>query len=215
MSNESAFSRSGILFVLSAPSGAGKSTLCNNLRQAPDFIYSVSCTTRKPRAGEVDGEDYIFLARDTFQRRIERNEFLEYAEVHGNYYGTPKDAVIRNLSSGIDVLIDVDVAGAARIRNHEDPQIAGSLADVFIMPPSIDELRKRLLRRGSENQTEIATRIANATLEMKAWKDYKYTIISGSMEEDLQKFRAIMKAERYLSKRLRHSPVQPEEPRLL
>ncbi len=215
MSNNSAFSRSGILFVISAPSGAGKSTLCNNLRQAPDFIYSVSCTTRKPRPGEVDGEDYFFISNDIFQRRIERDEFLEYAEVHGNFYGTTKDTVTRNLSSGVDVLIDIDVAGASQIRKSDDPQVADSLVDVFIMPPSIDELRKRLQKRGSESETEIATRISNATKEMQAWKDYKYTIVSGSMEEDLQKFRAIMKAERYLTRRLRYNPVRPEEPKLL
>ena len=214
MSNNPLFSRTGILFVLSAPSGAGKSTLCNSLRRTPDFVYSISCTTRAPRPGEIDGEDYYFLSREAFQRRIERGEFLEYAEVHGNFYGTPRDNVTRHVSEGVDVLIDVDVAGAGQIRNCGDPRVVESLADVFIMPPSVDELHRRLLKRGSENSDEIERRIANATAEMKFWRDYKYTIISGSMEEDLQKFRAIMKAERYLTRRLRQTPLTPEQPKL-
>lgn len=194
--------RSGILFVLSAPSGAGKTTLTTSLRQKPDFVYAVSCTTRAPRAGEIDGEDYTFLGHEEFQARIAAGEFLEYAEVHGQYYGTLKSPVLDNLSQGVDVLIDVDTAGAANIRNCGDPEILSALADVFIMPPGLDELARRLRKRGTESEEQIATRLLNATAEMRHWRDYRYTLISGSMEEDIEKFRAVMRAERYLSRRL-------------
>src|SRR5437762_429898 len=106
------FSRYGILFVVSAPSGTGKTTLCDALRQTPDFIYSVSCTTRPQRPTEIEGEDYYFINEEEFLRRVEHDEFLEYARVHGNYYGTLRDTVLSNLQKGIDVLIDVDIQGA-------------------------------------------------------------------------------------------------------
>jgi len=198
------FRRTGVLFVLSAPSGAGKTTLCSALRHKPDFVYAVSCTTRAPRSGEIEGEDYYFLADAEFDRRAAAGEFLEHAEVHGRKYGTLKSAVIDNLAKGIDVLIDIDTEGAASIRQCGDAFILEALADVFIMPPDLDELRRRLTKRGTENDEQIAVRIANAAAEMEHWHDYKYTIISGSMEEDIEKFRAVMRAERYLSRRLRH-----------
>ncbi len=200
--NNPTFHRSGILFVLSAPSGAGKTTLTTALRQKPDFVYAVSCTTRAPRAGEVDGEDYFFLSDEEFARRVEAGEFLEHAEVHGRRYGTLKSTVLENLSRGIDVLIDIDTAGAAGIRNCGDPAILAALADVFIMPPGLDELARRLRKRGTETEQQIETRIRNAAAEMQHWRSYRYTLISGSMEEDIEKFRAVMRAERYLSRRL-------------
>ena len=198
------FRRTGVLFVLSAPSGAGKTTLCSGLRHKPDFVYAVSCTTRAPRAGEIEGEDYYFLSDAEFDRRAAAGEFLEHAEVHGRKYGTLKSTVIDNLAKGIDVLIDIDTEGAASIRQCGDAFILDALADVFIMPPDLDELRRRLTKRGTENDEQIAVRIANAAAEMERWHDYKYTIISGSMEEDIEKFRGVMRAERYLSRRLRH-----------
>ena len=149
------FSRYGILFVISAPSGAGKTTICDALRQTPDFVYSVSCTTRTPRAGE-----------------------------------------------GVDVLIDIDTQGAGAIRDCGDEFIRRALSDVFIMPPNLEELRRRLTKRGTETPEQIELRLVNAAREMKLWRDYRYTIISQSMEEDLQKFRHIIGAERYLSSRL-------------
>lgn len=198
------FRRTGVLFVLSAPSGAGKTTLCTALRQKSDFVYAVSCTTRTPRSGETEGEDYYFLSDEEFDRRAASGEFLEYAEVHGRKYGTLKSTVIDNLVQGIDVLIDIDTVGAVSIRQCGDPFILDALADVFIMPPDLDELRRRLAKRGTETEDQIATRIANAAAEMERWHDYKYTIISGSTEEDIEKFRGVMRAERYLSRRLRH-----------
>ncbi len=196
------FTRSGILFVVSAPSGAGKTTLCDALRQTPDFVYSVSCTTRAPRAGEIEGEDYQFLSEEEFLRQVAAGEFLEYAKVHESYYGTLRGPIRANLDSGVDVLIDVDTQGAASIRNYDDEFIRQALCDVFIMPPDLDELRRRLTKRGTETAQQIDLRLQNAAREMELWRDYRYTIISKSMEEDLLKFRHIMGAERYLSRRL-------------
>ena len=200
MSNK--FSRYGILFVVSAPSGAGKTTLCDALRQTPDFVYSVSSTTRPPRAGEIDGEDYRFISEDEFRARVKAGDFLEHARVHEHRYGTLRQPVFENLKNGVDVLIDIDTQGAASIRNCGDAFIATALSDVFIMPPDLDELRRRLMKRGTETAAQIELRLQTAAREMRLWRDYRYTIISKSMEEDLQKFRQIMGAERILSRRL-------------
>ena len=130
--NSPTFHRAGILFVLSAPSGAGKTTLTSALRQKPDFVYAVSCTTRAPRSGEVDGEDYFFLDPDEFARRAAAGEFLESAEVHGCSYGTLKATVLENLTRGVDVLIDIDTTGANSIRSCTDPVITSALADADV-----------------------------------------------------------------------------------
>jgi guanylate kinase len=196
------FTRTGILFVVSAPSGAGKTTLCDALRQTTDFVYSVSCTTRPPRAGEIEGEDYHFLSEADFVARVKAGEFLEHAKVHEHYYGTLRKPLIANLQNGVDVLIDVDIQGAAALRGSDDQIIREALCDVFIMPPDLDELRRRLTKRATEATKQIELRIVTAAREMALWRDYRYTIISKSMEEDLQKFRNIMGAERYLSRRL-------------
>ena len=196
------FSRYGILFVISAPSGAGETTLVAALRQTPDLVYSVSCTTRAPRAGEIDGQDYQFLSDADFRARVKAADFLEYAQVHGDFYGTLRKPVITNLKNSVDVLIDIDTQGAAAIRNCDDPFIRQALADVFIIPPDLEELRRRLMNRGTETAQQIDSRLATAAREMELWRDYRYTIISRSVEEDLQKFRHIMDAEGYLSRRL-------------
>ena len=200
--NRPVFRRKGILFVISAPSGTGKTTLCENLRATPDFIYSVSCTTRSPRPGEEDGVDYHFLSKEDFLSRASKGEMLEHALVHGNYYGTLKATVKEALAQGTDVLLDIDVQGAASIRKTDDPMVKDSLVDVFIMPPTIEELEKRLRKRGTETEEQVQRRLQTGSEESKMWPLYKYTILSGSMEEDLIKFRAIMRAERYLSRRL-------------
>jgi guanylate kinase len=196
------FSRYGILFVISAPSGAGKTTLVEALRQTPEFVYSVSCTTRPPRGGEIDGEDYYFLSESDFLARVNVGEFLEHAKVHGHYYGTWRTPVLDYLKTGVDVLIDIDTQGAAAIRNCGDEFIRQALSDVFIMPPDLEELRRRLTKRGTETEKQIELRLITAAREMELWRDYRYTIISQSVEEDLLKFRHIMGAERYLSRRL-------------
>ena len=196
------FSRYGILFVISAPSGAGKTTLVEALRQTANFVYSVSCTTRAPRGGEIEGEDYQFLSDPDFRARVKAGDFLEHAQVHGDFYGTLRKPVVTNLKSGVDVLIDIDTQGAAAIRNCDDPFIRQALTDVFIMPPDLEELRRRLTKRGTETAQQIDSRLVTAAREMELWRDYRYTIISRSVEEDLQKFRHIMGAESYLSRRL-------------
>jgi guanylate kinase len=196
------FSRYGILFVISAPSGAGKTTLVDALRQTSEFVYSVSCTTRSPRTGEIDGEDYQFLSEADFVGRIKGGEFLEHAKVHGHYYGTLLQPVLANLKDGRDVLIDIDTQGAASIRNCDNPFIRDAFTDVFIMPPDLEELRRRLMKRGTETPEQIELRLTTAGREMQLWRGYRYTIISRSVEEDLQKFRHIVGAERYLSRRL-------------
>jgi guanylate kinase len=200
--NRPVFRRQGILFVISAPSGTGKTTLCENLRATPDFIYSVSCTTRAPRPGEENGVDYHFLSRERFLSLIDDGEMLEYALVHGHYYGTLKATVKEALEQGTDVLLDIDVQGAATIRKTDDAMVRDSLVDVFIMPPTIEELERRLRKRGTETEEQMQERLKTGREESKLWRLYKYTILSGSMEEDLTKFRAIMRAERYLSRRL-------------
>lgn len=196
------FTRSGILFVVSAPSGTGKTTLCANVRQTPDLVYSVSCTTRPIRKGEKDGADYYFLSREEFEKRIRSGEMLEHADVYGQHYGTPKGPILEHLAAGRDVLLDIDVQGARQIRDSKDPKIREALADIFIMPPDLEELRRRLEGRGTETAAQIDKRIHAANSEMADWKSYRYTILSSSMEEDLIKFRAIIRAERYLSRRL-------------
>jgi guanylate kinase len=197
------FSRSGILFVISAPSGAGKTTLVEAVRKTSDLFYSVSCTTRAPRSGETDGEDYQFLSDADFRAKVGVGDFLEHAQVHGDFYGTLREPVLTNLKNGVDVLIDIDTQGAATIRNCDDPVIRQALTDVFIMPPDLDELRQRLRKRGTETEEQIKRRLETATREMELWRDYRYTIISGSVEDDLDKFRHIMATESYLSRRLR------------
>lgn len=197
--------RSGILFVLSAPSGAGKTTLTAALRSAPDFVYSVSCTTRPPRPGEAHGTDYFFLQHDDFRRHIDAGDFLEFAEVHGNFYGTLKSTVLASLVQGVDVLLDIDTAGAAGIRACDDPVIRDALADIFLMPPGLAELERRLRGRGTETEAQVATRLRNAAAEIEQRPRYRYTLVSGTREDDLQGFRAIMRAERSLSRRLEFS----------
>jgi guanylate kinase len=196
------FTRSGILFVVSAPSGTGKTTLCTSVRQTPDLVYSVSCTTRPIRTGEKDGVDYFFLTPSEFAKKMKEGEMLETADVYGHLYGTPKGPVLEHLASGRDVLLDIDVQGARQVRSNQDGKIKEALADIFIMPPDLEELKRRLEGRGTEDAQQIAKRIKAADAEMADWKSYRYTILSSSMEEDLIKFRAIIRAERYLSRRL-------------
>lgn len=194
--------RKGILFVISAPSGAGKTTLCNGLQHGPEFVFSVSCTTRAKRPGEVDGVDYFFLSEDDFKKRLDRGDFLENAQVHGKFYGTLRETVVDNLNRGIDMLLDIDFQGAAQVRACPDATIHDALVDVFLMPPSIDMLRHRLQKRATETAGQIELRLANARREIEHRSEYRYTIISGSVQEDIENFNAIIAAERQRSRRL-------------
>ena len=191
----------GILFLISAPSGGGKSTLLKLLSSYHDFVYSVSCTTRAPRPGEVDGQDYHFLSLEEFERRAAAGEFLEYARVHGNCYGTLKSTVLENLKAGRDVLLDVDIQGADQIRAAASDELKAAMVDIFLMPISMSELQRRLNKRNTETAEQLAVRLQNARWEMERWRDYRYTIISGSPEADLENFRAIMRTERMRSSR--------------
>ncbi len=203
--------RRGILFVISAPSGGGKSTLISHLRGDADFTFSISCTTREPRPGEIDGTHYHFVGKMDFEARIEAGDFLEYAFVHGNYYGTLRENVVASLTAGTDVLLEIDVQGAATVRGNGGI-IAESLADIFLMPPSFEELRRRLLRRGTESPEQLDLRLANARREIESWRDYRYTIVSGSPEDDVINFRAILRAERQVSSRLLTEASISEQP---
>ena len=196
------FTRHGILFLISAPSGAGKTTVVQALRKSGKFFYSVSCTTRVPRAGEINGEHYRFLSAPDFHARIDAGDFLEHANVHQDLYGTLREPVLTNLQNGVDVLIDIDTQGAATIRNCNDAIVRQALADIFIMPSDVEELRRRLTKRGTETAQEIESRLATAMREMELWRDYRYTLVSGSVEEDLESVRNIMSAETFLSRRL-------------
>jgi guanylate kinase len=196
------FSRQGILFVISAPSGAGKTTLVQALRKDSNLFYSVSCTTRVPRSSELDGQDYQFLSYSDFLAKLGAGDFLEHAQVHRDYYGTLRAPVLNNLKNGVDVLLDIDTQGASTIRNCGEAIVRQALADIFIMPPNLEELRWRLMKRGTETAQQIESRLATAEREMESWRDYRYVIVSGSIEEDLEKVRYIMAAETFLVRRL-------------
>jgi len=195
--------RTGILLVVSGPSGSGKTTLCRRLADAGEAHYSISCTTRVPREGEVDGRDYHFLTRETFLQRIAAGEFLEHAEVHGNFYGSLKSEVIVYLERGQDVVMDIDVQGAAQVRACTDPEIQRAMVDLFVMPPSGDELRSRLSGRGTDSDEVIDLRMKNALEEMQHWELYRYCLHSGSREEDYGRFLSLVMAERMRVTRLR------------
>jgi guanylate kinase len=145
---------------------------------------------------------YHFLSHADFLAKLEAGDFLEHAQVHGDYYGTLREPVLSNLKTGVDVLIDIDTQGAAIIRNFDDPIVRQALADIFIMPPDVEELRRRLIKRGTETAQQIESRLATALREMELWRDYRYTIVSGSVEEDLENVGNIMSAETFLSRRL-------------
>lgn len=195
--------RRGILCVVSGPSGSGKTTLCRALSdEDPLCSYAISCTTRPMREGEVDGRDYHFLSEEDFLARVEKGDLLEHARVHGHLYGTLKSSVFEQVENGRDVLMDIDVQGAASIRENPDPGIQASLVDVFVMPPSQEELEARLGDRGTESEESFALRMANARAEMEQSGKYAYTMVSGTREEDLRQLRSIIHEERKRESRL-------------
>ncbi len=197
-----AFQRTGLLCVVSGPSGCGKTTLCRAQAQHPGFLYSISCTTRAPRQGEVNGKDYHFLYEEEFLDRVRRKQFLEYAKVHEHYYGTLKSTVLGHLQDGVDVLMDLDVQGAEKIRRCRDRLIQNALVDLFIMPPSLKELHRRLSGRATEDEGALNLRLDNAREEIKHWREYQYVMISGTPSEDRASFQSILDAERLRSSRL-------------
>lgn len=194
--------RTGILYLVSGPSGSGKTTLCRRLADEGEAVYSTSCTTRQARDGEKDGHDYYFLSKDEFNQRVNSGEFLEHAEVHGNDYGTLKSEVLEYLSQGTDVVMDIDVQGAEQVRACNDPEIQTALVDLFVMPPSEDELLKRLTGRGTDSDEVIAIRMKNAMEEIAHWQKYSYRLISQTKEEDYSTFVSLLQAERLRVSRL-------------
>lgn len=201
--------RTGILLVVSGPSGSGKTTLCRKLADSGEAHYSISCTTRSPRPGEIDGQDYHFLSIADFEARLAAGLFLEHATVHGNLYGSLKSEVLTYLLAGTDVVMDIDVQGAAQVRSCPDPEILHSFTDLFVMPPSEQELLTRLSGRGTDSPAVIALRMTNALEEMQHWKLYTYRILSSSREQDYANFLALVTAERLrISRisRISHSP---------
>jgi guanylate kinase len=188
--------RLGVLMVVSGPSGTGKTTLCRRLCDERQAIFSVSCTTRAPRPGEVDGKDYFFLSDEDFVARIGRNEFFEHAHVHGRRYGTLKSFITDNLQRGTDVLLDIDVQGGEQIRSHADDFLRRCMIQVFVLPPSLEELRHRLASRGTESAESLDQRMAAAAAEMAHWPRYDYALVSGTREEDYERFRSLLLAQR-------------------
>jgi guanylate kinase len=179
--------RTGTLLVISAPSGAGKSTLIARLRKEfPGFAFSVSCTTRPPREGEVNGRDYHFITKDLFLDRISSGSFAEWAEVHGNYYGTPKQEVRDTLAGGRDMILDIDVQGARQVRENMD---GGCF--VFLFPPSREALKSRLAGRGTDSEEVIAKRLANAEEEIRQCTLFDHWIVNDDLDRAFEELRAV------------------------
>lgn len=187
----------GSLFVVSAPSGAGKTTLCQRLASEIENIrHSVSYTTRKPRKGEINDRDYTFTDRDTFMRMAEADDFIEWAEVHGNLYGTSKNRIEDMLVSGMDVMLDIDTQGAAQMRKLREAVY------IFIMPPSMEVLRQRIDTRMSNSPDDIDIRLRRATDEIREYKNYDYVIVNDRFEDALAGLKAIVTAERLRTARI-------------
>jgi guanylate kinase len=182
----------GQLFVLSGPSGAGKSTLRGRIRKRfAELWYSVSCTTRAPRAGEIDGEDYSFVSTDAFLAMVKTRGFLEWAQVHGHYYGTPREQVVSSLENGRDVLLEIDVQGARQVKIHL-PQACF----IFVLPPNVETLKKRLRRRGTEDESAMKIRLDQATREMAEAPWYDYVVINDDLERASEELAAVIMASR-------------------
>ena len=191
--------QSGQLFILSAPSGAGKTTLLKKvMKEVGKLAFSVSHTTRLPRAGETDGVDYHFVSVAEFKAMREQNLFLEWAEVHGNFYGTSRPAVLAQLKQGFDIILDIDVQGAAIIA--ADTSVPA--VSVFVAPPSLDELEKRLRGRGTDSEETIMVRLGNAAKEMSCAGEYTYLVINDNIDAAAATLQAVLIAERSRGHRL-------------
>lgn len=185
--------RRGLMLVMSSPSGAGKTTISRALlAQDKDIAMSVSATTRPPRPGEVDGQDYHFVPMARFQAMVEENEFLEHARVFDNYYGTPKAPVEAVLAAGRDVLFDVDWQGTQQLRQNA----AKDLVAIFVLPPSYGELERRLKARAQDSDEVVARRMAKAEDEMSHWPEYDYILVNSDIDCSIARVRAILDAER-------------------
>lgn len=189
--------RKGILYVVSGPSGAGKGTVMQHfLPKRPDMFYSISATTRLPRPGEEDGVNYYFMEKEAFQKLKAENGFLESAEFCGNFYGTPRDAVMEKLDNGIDVLLEIEVQGAMQVMESYPEGVF-----IFIVPPSMDELRCRLVGRQTEEESVIEARLARAKEELRLADRYTYIVVNDAAERAAENIEAIAQAEESRSER--------------
>lgn len=185
--------RRGLMLVLSSPSGAGKTTLARRLLECePGIAMSISCTTRSPRPGEVDGKDYYFVDRDRFMEMQGDDAFLEWAVVFDNYYGTPKAPVEAALAEGRDVLFDVDWQGAQQLRESAGDDVVS----VFVLPPSMAVLEERLMRRAQDHPEVVAKRMRGATNEIQHWDEYDYVVVNSDVDQSLASVEAVLNAER-------------------
>lgn len=190
----------GALFVVSSPSGGGKGTLIQRvLKELPNLSYSVSYTTRAPRNGEVEGREYFFVTPEEFEHRIAAGEFLEWAHVHGKLYGTSRHQVSREIFEGRDIILEVDVQGAASVR-----ELVSDSVSIFILPPSVETLRQRLLARGTDSPEELDLRLKHAPEELRHYKAFDYVIINDEVERAAMQLRCIVQAER--ARRSRQEP---------
>lgn len=186
-------SRRGLMLVLSSPSGAGKSTIARNLlRDDPSISLSVSVTTRAKRGSEIDGTDYHFISKREFEVMRDSGGLLEWAEVHGNFYGTPFEPVQAAMSEGRDMLFDIDWQGAKQMFEAE----LADIVSIFILPPSMEELRNRLIRRAEDAEEVINRRLENSRIEMQHWDEYQYSLINDDLETCFEDVKAILRAER-------------------
>ncbi len=198
----------GDLYVISAPSGTGKTTLLHMLLKEMDKVsFSVSHTTRPSRPGEIDGVDYHFVSKDVFSSMVEEGAFLEWAEVHGHFYGTSREGVLGQLAKGTDVLLDIDVQGARQVKKG----FPGAVM-IFILPPSFKELEQRLRSRGTEDEDSLKIRIENAKREIMAVTEYDYIVINDVLQKALDDLEAVIKANRHKKDRML---AQPEVSRVL
>ena len=189
----------GLLIVISAPSGTGKTTLTHMLlKEFPDMEFSVSYTTRKPRPGEVNGKDYFFVDRETFERMIEEGDFLEWAEVYGNLYGTSKSQVLKALNEGKDILLDIDTQGALQVKRNFPEAVL-----IFILPPSFKELERRLRSRGTDDEETIERRLKIARVEVERAPLYDYIVVNDRLEKAYEKLKSIVIAEKCRTERLK------------
>ncbi|HCF37983.1 MAG TPA: guanylate kinase [Thermosipho africanus] len=188
----------GTLFVVSGPSGVGKTSIISALmNKLENIVFSVSCTTRPPRPGEVDGVDYFFVSRDKFIEMREKGEFLEWAEVHGNLYGTPKRFVLENIEKGNRIILDIDVQGALQVKRNFDDAVF-----IFVAPPSYEVLKERLLKRGTENSQSMLKRLENAKWEMSKIVEFDYLIVNSDLEKSILAMKSIVIAESYRTMRI-------------
>ena len=197
----------GNIIILSGPSGAGKGTIYHELlKNNPNLKISISMTTRKPREGETNGVEYFFVSEEEFKKEIENDAFIEYAVVHGNYYGTLKREVERDLDNGFDVILEIDIQGAINVKSKKPDGIF-----IFIMPPSMKELKNRLIKRGTETKEKLIERFKNAYKEINEMTKYNYVVINDEIDSAVKKVEAILVAERCRVDRIEEFDVNNQE----